>query len=201
MIAVVDYDAGNLRSVETALRFVGAEFQVTRSPELVKTADRVIFPGVGEASHAIGVLRERGLDQALRDVAAAGRYVLGICLGAQIVLDYSEENDTTCLGLIPGAAKLFPPREGLKVPQIGWNTVEWESDTPLFRGIPSGSSFYFVHSYYPKAESPAYEIASCEYSVRFSAALQRANVVATQFHPEKSGTVGLQLLKNFIDMP
>lgn len=202
MIAVVDYEAGNLTSVETALAHLGADYRVTADPEALLRADRVIFPGVGEARHAMGVLSSRGLDEALRAFAASGRPLFGICLGCQILQDYSEERETPLLGIIPGTVRLFPGGDGLKVPQIGWNTIEHDGSA-LFDGIPQESSFYFVHSYYLSIsladgrESP-WVAARSEYGVRFAAAVHRDNVWATQFHPEKSGPKGLRLLENFL---
>lgn len=196
MICVVDYDAGNLTSVETALRYLGAEFTVTADPDRVGSADRVIFPGVGEARHAMGVLKERHLDAALTQFAGTGKPLLGICLGCQILLEHSEERDTDLLGLIPGNVRLFPGEEGLKVPQIGWNTVRHDNST-LFRGIPQESSFYFVHSYF--VETGPDVVATAEYGVPFAAAVRRENVWATQFHPEKSGPKGLTVLRNFLE--
>jgi glutamine amidotransferase len=194
---VVDYDAGNLTSVSTALGFLGADFIVSKDPEVLMKCDRLIFPGVGEAAYAMNILEERGLDTFLRDFAASGRPLLGICLGCQIILSRSEERDTGCLGILPGEALLFPSDTGLKVPHMGWNSLSITAAHPLFRGIPEGTSFYFVHSYYPRPE-PEYTIAECDYGIRFSAAFAKDNVAAFQFHPEKSGPFGLRLLKNFL---
>ena len=199
-IAVVDYEAGNLRSVETALRHLGAAFVVTSSPDAVRGADRVIVPGVGDARAAMQTLRSRGLDQAIIEQARRGTPIFGICLGSQIVLERSEENDAMCLGLIPGTARLFSPQLGLKVPHMGWNRVEWSGDHPLFAGLRTGVSVYFVHSYYPAPASADVVLGWCEYGVRFAAVVARDNVLATQFHPEKSGAVGLRMLENFLRM-
>lgn len=203
MITVVDYEAGNLTSVETALRYLGADYRVSSDPDMLLNSDKVIFPGVGEARHAMGVLSSRGLDQALVEFASTGNPLFGICLGCQILQDYSEERDTRLLGLIPGNVRLFPPSRGLKVPQIGWNTVIHD-DSVLFEGIPQESSFYFVHSYYLStalsdgSDSP-WIAGRSEYGITFAAAVHRDNVWATQFHPEKSGPKGLHLLRNFIE--
>lgn len=203
MITVVDYEAGNLTSVETALRHLGASFRVSSDPDSLLNSDKVIFPGVGEARHAMGVLSSRGLGQALLEFASTGKPLFGICLGCQILQDHSEERDTNLLGLIPGNVRLFPPHEGLKVPQIGWNTVIHDGSV-LFDGIPQESSFYFVHSYYLSttlsdgSDSP-WIAGRSEYGVTFAAAVHRGNVWATQFHPEKSGPKGLHLLRNFIE--
>jgi glutamine amidotransferase len=203
VIAVVDYEAGNLTSVETALRYLDAAYTVTSDPDLILRSDKVIFPGVGEARHAMGVLSERGLDEALISFASTGKPLFGICLGCQILQDHSEERDTGLLGLIPGDVKLFPASEGLKVPQIGWNTVSHDASL-LFEGIPQESSFYFVHSYYlatklsDGSDSP-WIAGRSDYGITFAAAIHRDNVWATQFHPEKSGPKGLKLLQNFIE--
>jgi imidazole glycerol-phosphate synthase subunit HisH len=199
VVTVVDYDAGNLRSVETALRHIGSPFVVTADPEVLGGAGRIIVPGVGEARAAMARLDSRGLSGALRDRVAAGVPVLGICLGSQIVLDRSAENEATCLGLIPGEALAFSPGMGLKIPHMGWNTISVTADHPLLLGIDEDSSFYFVHSYYPAPAVPAHCLATCEYGERFCAVLGRDNLVATQFHPEKSGSPGLRMLQNFID--
>lgn len=198
MIAVVDYDAGNLRSVETALRHLGATFAITDDPVQVRAADRVIVPGVGDAAAAMNQLTATGLADAVRDQAAAGTPLLGICLGSQIVLDRSEENDAGCLGLIAGAAVAFDNRAGRKVPHMGWNTIEVSIAHPLFDGIAAHSSFYFVHSYYPQPAAADSCLAVCDYGERFCAVVGRSNVVATQFHPEKSGEPGLTMLGNFL---
>ncbi len=196
-VAVVDYDAGNLKSVETALRYLDAEYFVSPDPAAIIRADRVVFPGVGEARAAMTTLKKRGLDEALRQVARSGKRLLGICIGCQIVLDHSEERDTPCLGLIPGKVIRF--QGDYKIPHMGWNQVMPLRADPLFEGIPSGSSFYFVHSYYPQVDTP-FVLAETEYNGKFSSALQKENVYAVQFHPEKSGEAGLRLLKNFLDL-
>lgn len=198
MTVVVDYEAGNLRSVETALRHLGAAFRISASPEDVVTADRVIVPGVGDARAAMERLDEARLSDAIRSAATAGRPLLGICLGSQIVLDRSEENDARCLGLISGVARAFELRPGRKIPHMGWNTVEPRSDHPLFRGISRETSFYFVHSYYPEPRDSDACLATCDYDGEFCAVLGRDTVVATQFHPEKSGEPGLRMLDNFL---
>jgi glutamine amidotransferase len=199
MIAVVDYDAGNLRSVETALQHLGARFRITSTPSEVTDAERVIVPGVGDARAAMERLSSSGLDQAITSVAQSGRPVMGICLGSQIVLDFSEENDTSCLHLIPGTARAFPREPGRKVPHMGWNTIEQRVPHPLFDGIRAQSSFYFVHSYYPAPTESDDIMAWCDYGTRFAAVVGRKNVIATQFHPEKSGKPGLTMLANFLN--
>lgn len=197
MIGVVDYGAGNLRSVERALAHVGAAFFTTAKPEDLSRADRLVFPGVGEARAAMDVLRERGLDEAIVAFARSGRPLLGICIGAQVVLDRSEERDTPCLGLIAGEAVRFRTTAELKVPHIGWNQVRQTRPHPIFAGIPDRACFYFVHSYYPRVADAGLALGETDYGGPFTAAFARDNVVAVQFHPEKSGRQGLRLLANF----
>lgn len=198
MIGVVDYKAGNLKSVETALKKVRAKFFISDDPKLLLQSDKMIFPGVGEAGTAMSVLKKSGLDICIKDFAASGKPLLGICLGSQIIFDHSEESDTECLGLVSGNIKRFQqsPGEKLKIPQIGWNPIQM-SDPILFNGIPEGTSFYFVHSYYICPEDSATTIASAEYGIEFTAAVRKGNVWGTQFHPEKSGRYGLKILENF----
>ncbi|MDC7124552.1 MAG: imidazole glycerol phosphate synthase subunit HisH [Spirochaetales bacterium] len=199
MIGIVDYEAGNLRSVETAMRYLGADFFISGEPEKLLTADRMIFPGVGEAKASMNVLNKTGLGTAVKDFVKTGKPVLGICLGCQIFFDHSEERDTKCLGVIPGEIKEFSSDLGLKVPHMGWNQVEHRGRHQIFNEIPENSSFYFVHSFYPMPENLEYEIGRTEYGIEFSSAACRENVAATQFHPEKSGKIGLKLLENFIN--
>ncbi|MFW5689795.1 MAG: imidazole glycerol phosphate synthase subunit HisH [Spirochaetota bacterium] len=198
MTIVVDYDAGNLRSVETALEHIGSRFEVTADPGRLAAAQRIIFPGVGDGAHAMRVLAERGLDRAMKERFAAGTPILGICVGCQIVLDRTEERGADCLGLVPGVARRFPERVG-KIPHMGWNAVSHDEEHWLFAGVPQESSFYFVHSYYPDPAEPGDAIAQTEYGVTFAAAIERGSLVATQFHPEKSGEVGLRVLRNFLE--
>jgi glutamine amidotransferase len=200
MVGVVDYQAGNLKSVETALRFLDAHFFVTRHPEEIEKADRLIFPGVGEARAAMTVLDESGLGSAIVEFFRSGKPLLGICLGCQIVMERSEERDAGCLGLIQGTVERFPPSLGLKVPHMGWNQVHPSQNHPLFKGIRAGSSYYFVHSYYPAPSDEALVLAETEYGITFASALEKGNLRAVQFHPEKSGKVGLKLLANFLDL-
>jgi glutamine amidotransferase len=200
-VAVIDYQAGNLRSVETALRHLGAEFRVTARPEEALAAERLLVPGVGEARAAMQALDSVGLAQAVREFAASGRPTLGICLGAQVIFERSEERDTPCLGILPGEVRRFPTslrRIGLKIPHMGWNRVWRRTGHPLLAGVPDGSYFYFVHSYYPYPADAALVLAECEYGLRFAAGVGRGNLAAFQFHPEKSGTPGLRLLANFL---
>ena len=197
MTIVIDYEAGNLRSVETALRFLQTDFAVTADPTVVAAADRVILPGVGDAGAAMTTLRERGMPEALGTALSRGVPVLGICLGSQIILERSEEAEGSCLGFIPGEAVRF--QCDLKVPHMGWNTIQVERDHPLFQGLQQGSSFYFVHSYYPRPAQPLHCLGTCEYGQTFAAVVGRDNLVATQFHPEKSGEAGLRMLRAFLD--
>ncbi|MEX2445364.1 MAG: imidazole glycerol phosphate synthase subunit HisH [Alkalispirochaeta sp.] len=199
MIAVIDYDAGNLRSVETALRYVGAPFVVTADPERLRTADRVIVPGVGDAAAAMDRLNSLCMSDALREFARSGRPFLGICLGSQIVLDRSQENNARCLGIVPGEAVAFDERPGRKVPHMGWNTLQPRRTHPLFAGIEPETSFYFVHSYVPRPDQERDCLAVTDYEETFCSVVGRDNVVATQFHPEKSGEPGLRMLQNFVE--
>lgn len=198
-VVVLDYDAGNLRSVETALRRLGARFTVSRDAETVAASQRLIIPGVGDARAAMTTLDREGLSAAIYAVAERGRPVFGICLGSQIVLDRSEENDARCLGLIAGTAREFQPRPGIKIPHMGWNTIDLTKEHPLTEGIPTEASFYFVHSYYPQPRDETAVLATTEYGLRFASIVGRETVVATQFHPEKSGEFGLRMLQNFLE--
>lgn len=195
-LAIVKYNAGNIQSVLYALERIGASAVVTDDHELLSAADKVIFPGVGEASSAMRYLRERGLDQVLIGLEQP---VLGICLGMQLMCAYSEENDTTCLGIFKETVKLFRPEDAsLKVPQIGWNTIG-NLKTALFRQVPENSYCYFVHSYYASLGDQT--IATTDYVQPYSSGLHTRNFYGVQFHPEKSAAVGEQILKNFIALP
>ena len=200
MIAIVDYNAGNLTSVKLALDYLGACSEITRDPARILAADRVIFPGVGSAGAAMQNIRALGLADVLRQVVQRGTPFLGICLGTQIIFETSEEdNGIQGLGILAGTVKRFHPTNPAdKVPQIGWNSVTFIKPHPLFEGIESGSEFYFVHSYYPAPADRACMLGETEYAdIRFASVVARDNLAATQFHPEKSGRLGLQLLKNF----
>lgn len=222
MIAVVDYATGNLRSVADALRRVGAEFTLTADPAVLRAADRVILPGVGEASGAMSKLRERGLDAVLPTLTCP---VLGICIGMQLMCLSSEEGDAECLGIFPARVRRLdagpdfssvpgglpgapdgdrtaapegtPAASRLKVPHVGWNTIEG-LQTPLFAGLPEASYVYYVHSY--AADLCSATAATTEYGRRFSAALARDNFYGTQFHPEKSGAAGAAIIRNFLTL-
>ncbi len=200
MIAIVDYKAGNLTSVRLAFEVLGLDAQVTDRSADILAADRVVFPGVGAAGAAMKHLESLKLADTLREVVRRGTPFLGICLGTQIILGYSEEDGgVPTIGLVPGRVRLFRPvnRED-KVPQIGWNGVRLRRPHPIFEGIDDGSEFYFVHSYYPDPENPGDVAGVTDYAgVEFASVIGRGNLVATQFHPEKSGRIGLRLFQNF----
>ena len=203
MIAIIDYNAGNLKSVERALKKLGHACLVTHDREEIRGAERVVFPGVGAAGKAIADLRRLGVDRTLREVLESGTPLLGICLGAQIVLDRSDEGATRCLGLLPGEVKGFPvplfseQEERLKIPHIGWNRVRLVRAHPVLEGIRAEDEFYFVHSYFPVPASEKVIIGRTKYGREFASIIGRGNFIATQFHPEKSGPPGLRILDNF----
>lgn len=192
MIAILKYNAGNIKSVQNAVTRLGYECIITDDPIELKRADKVIFPGVGEASTAMNYIRERGLDSVITSLE---KPVLGICLGLQLMCKSSEEGNTRCLGIFDTEVKLFPPVD--KIPHMGWNNFLTLKGN-LFRGIKASEDVYYVHSYYP--EVCADTTATCEYILPFSAALQKNNFYATQFHPEKSATAGERILKNFLEL-
>lgn len=201
MIAIVDYRAGNLTSVKRALEFLGHRSEITDNADKIRAAERVILPGVGAAGATMENLRALGLADVLRrDVAAAGKPFLGICIGIQVLLDRSEEDSADCLGVIAGHVTRYPASidgRALKIPQIGWNRVRQTRTHPIFAGVPDNTHFYFVNSYYPVPADPAVVIAESDYGVKFAAAVASGRVIATQFHLEKSGAAGLKLLDNF----
>ncbi len=201
MIGIIDYNAGNIRSVERALASLGVDYRISKSPRELETADRLVFPGVGEAKFAMGELRATGFDSFIRDRVAAGIPLLGICLGTQIILSHSEESDTPCLGLVPGVVRRFPkdfPSRGLKVPHMGWNSLDLRNGgSALLDGVPVGSDFYFVHSYYIDPEDPGVVTATTPYGIDVPCGLKFGPIEAFQFHPEKSGAAGLRILSNF----
>ena len=201
-IGVIDYEAGNLRSVETALRYCGLDYFVTDSPAELDSAWKLIFPGVGEARAAMQVLEAKGLAGAVVRQIEKGKQFLGICIGYQILFEKSEERDTDCLGIIPGTVKRFPERSGYKVPHMGWNEVKFSKagSADVFEDIPQASSFYFVHSYYPEPLDSDSVLGSTDYIVSFASCYRNNNVLAVQFHPEKSGAAGLRLLRNFAEI-
>jgi glutamine amidotransferase len=198
VIVIIDYQAGNLTSVVRSLKALGVKGTVTQDPAVVAQATRVIFPGVGAAGKAMATLRELGLDQALRQSFQRGIPILGICLGAQIILERSEENHATCLGLLPGQTRALPRVADLKIPHMGWNQVRFLKAHQVFRELPEGAEYYFVHSYYPAPAQTAMVLGVTDHGREFPSAIGWRNLVATQFHPEKSGRFGLQILKNFL---
>lgn len=204
MIVVLDYEAGNLASVKRSLKALESQVTVTQDPAVVDQAERIIFPGVGAAGQAMVNVRRLGLDLALQRAFEAGKPILGICLGAQIIMGHSAENDTPCLGLLQGEVRRFsPPPAGngsarLKIPHMGWNQVRFLTQHPVFAGLPEGAEFYFVHSYYPWPWDQAQVLGVTDYGQEFPSAVGYKNLVATQFHPEKSGRFGLILLTNFL---
>ena len=201
MIGIIDYDAGNLRSVEKALQYLGKETIVTRDPEQIRKADKVILPGVGAFGDAMKKLQEYHLDTLIREIADSGKPLLGICLGLQLLFEESEESPgVKGLGVLEGKIRRIPEGEGLKVPHIGWNSLHLEHNGRLFRNIPENSYVYFVHSYYLEAKAPEIVKASTEYGVHIHASVEKNNLFACQFPPEKSSETGLQILKNFAEM-
>jgi len=198
MIAIIDYNAGNLTSVKRALDHLNVESTISSDPAVLRSAERLIFPGVGHAASAMTMLRERGLDIVLREAFAAGMPVLGICLGAQIILSRSEEGDTPGLGIIEGTVPRFTFADpSLKIPHMGWDTVRLIRRHPVLRDVKPGDEFYFVHSYYPLPSDRRAVIGVGDYGIEFPAIIGRDNLIALQFHPEKSGGAGLGILKNF----
>ena len=192
-LSIIKYNAGNIQSVMIALERLGVSAVVTDDVEEIKNADRVIFPGVGEASTAMDYLKEKKLDELIRDLKQP---VLGICLGMQLLCDHSEENDTECLGIIPVQVKRFSDPQ-LKIPQMGWNSIHGLK-SPLFKNIEEGSFIYNVHSYY--AEDSEYSIATCNYGLYYSAAIHKDNFYGVQFHTEKSADTGDRILRNFLSI-
>jgi glutamine amidotransferase len=197
-IVVIDYESGNLRSVAKALESYGVSPLVTGDPAQLDDSDAVILPGVGSGPAAMEALNTRGLVGPLREYAASGRPFLGVCLGLQLLLDRTEEGDALCLGIVPGVVRRLPP--GLKVPHMGWNSVEFQRQHPILSGIPQDSYFYFVHSYYADPQDKTRVAGITEYGTTFCSIYAQDNLVATQFHPEKSGRTGLQIYQNFIAM-
>lgn len=201
MIAIIDYDAGNLRSVKKALAFLGREAEITRDPQKILSADKVVLPGVGAFGDAMVKLKQYGLIPVIRQVADQGIPFLGICLGLQLMFEGSEESEGVAgLGLLKGRILRIPESTGLKIPHMGWNSLDIRPDVRLFAGISSGEYVYFVHSYYLKAEEEKAVAATCEYGVRIHAAVEKDQLYGCQFHPEKSGDIGLKILRNFVEL-
>ena len=204
MIAIIDYEAGNLTSVARALTYLGYKNEITSAAETILDAERVIFPGVGAAKATMQTLYKRGLNDVLVDFFRTGKPMLGICIGIQILFEHSEEENAECLNLIPGYVKKYPAivpetqTETLKVPQIGWNEVYQTKPHAIFEDVPNPAHFYFVNSYYPEPVSDDIVIGKTEYGLEFCSAIAYENLIATQFHLEKSGRVGLKMLNNFL---
>ena len=219
MTGIVDYNAGNIKSVERALGYLKVPYVLSKDPRDMEKADRLIFPGVGEAAYAMDQLGKTGFDSFLKDWASSGKPLLGICLGSQIVFDYSEEGDTKCLGLLPGVIRHFDtiwaetnPSEKekkesdtpmldctLKVPHMGWNDVTYcNGSSRLVQGVPDGTDFYFVHSYVIHPDDPEIIKGYATYDTMVPAIVEKDNITVFQFHPEKSGRFGLQILKNYV---
>lgn len=206
MIGIVDYNAGNIKSVERALSFLKAPFILSKSPKDLENCDKLIFPGVGEAKYAMEQLKLTGFAPFLRDWTQEGKPLLGICLGSQIIFEHSEEGDVDCLGLLPGTIRHFSSiwlddgmSQKLKVPHMGWNNLSYiNGSSPLFNGVDPQSDFYFVHSYVIQPSDPSIVKAYADYGCRVPACIAKGSISAFQFHPEKSGAAGLKILENYV---
>ena len=203
-IAIIDYKAGNLRSVQKALEECGATARITADAEDISAADGVVFPGQGACDASMLSIRERGLFEIIRHSIDSGKPFLGVCLGLQLLLESSEEGEEPCLAILKGSTKRLPPEKtdqvGLKIPHMGWNSVSLSVQHPVFDGIPNDSYFYFVHSYYADPEDKDIVAGVTNYGIDFCSAVAWDNVAAVQFHPEKSGAVGLRLYRNFLTL-
>ena len=201
MIAIIDYDAGNIKSVEKAMRYLGQDVEITRDREKILAADKVILPGVGAFGDAMEKIRQYGLDEVIRQVVDRGTPFLGICLGLQLLVEESEESPgARGLGILKGKIRRIPAGEGLKIPHMGWNTLELSGDGRLFKGVPEEPLVYFVHSYYLEAQDEEIVKAVTWYGTKIHASVEKGNVFACQFHPEKSSSTGLLMLKNFVEL-
>ena len=201
MVAIIDYDAGNIKSVEKAMKLLKQEVVVTRDPETILSADKVILPGVGAFADAMEKIRHYGLEETIHEVVEKNIPFLGICLGLQLLFERSEESPgVQGLGILKGEILRIPETEGLKVPHMGWNSLELSGDGRLFRGILEDAYVYFVHSYYLKAEEPEIVTARTDYGTEIHASVEKGQIFACQFHPEKSSDVGLRILKNFVEL-
>ena len=201
MIAILDYDAGNIKSVEKAVAYLGEEGIITRDKDIILSSDKVILPGVGSFGDAMNKLSEYKLCDVIYDVVDSGKPFLGICLGLQLLYKESEESPGAAgLGILEGRIKRIPDKEGLKVPHIGWNSLDIRKDAKLFKGVPDNSYVYFVHSYYLEADNLEDVVATTEYSAHIHASVEHENVFACQFHPEKSSETGLAILRNFLNI-
>lgn len=203
MIAIIDYDAGNLTSVSRAVSHLGMPNVITKAADEIKAARRIIFPGVGAAGAAMESLKRSGLDKIIQEEFVSGKPILGICLGTQIILSHSQEDSTPCLGILGGIVRAFAPEnrskdgQKLKTPHMGWNGIKIKRSHPLLSGVGADDEFYFVHSYYPEPEDNASVIAVTDYGISFASVVGLNNLFATQFHLEKSGRPGLKILDNF----
>ena len=201
MIAMIDYDAGNIKSVEKALQKLGADVVITKDPQVILSADKVILPGVGSFGDAMNNLRKYGLDEVIHQVVEKGTPFLGICLGLQLLFERSDESpEAVGLGILEGEILRIPDADGLKIPHMGWNSLHLQNNGRLFKGLRENDYVYFVHSYYLQAEDESIVKATTNYSVNIHASVEKDNVFACQFHPEKSSDVGLQILKNFVEL-
>ena len=197
-LVVIDYESGNLRSVAKALESIGVSPIVTGDASQIASADAVVLPGVGSGPAAMDALRQRNLVEPIRECVASGRPFLGVCLGLQLLLDRTEEGGADCLGSVAGRVRRLP--DGLKVPHMGWNSVRFNREHSVFKGIPQDSHFYFVHSYYAAPDDETWVAGTTDYGVSFCSIYAKDNVVATQFHPEKSGRMGLRIYENFVTL-
>lgn len=203
MIGIVDYNAGNITSVERALKSLNIDFILSKNPDDLRNCDKIIFPGVGDAAYAMKQLKETGFDNFLKEWASQNKPLLGICLGSQIIFDWSQEGDTNCLGLIKGKINHFYKIDSslekeIKVPHMGWNNLERKNgDCPILKDVPENADFYFVHSYVICPENQDVVKATADYGIKVPAVIQSGNIFACQFHPEKSGVPGLKILENF----
>ena len=207
MTGIVDYNAGNITSVERALKSLNIDFILSKNPEELKNCEKLIFPGVGDASYAMEQLKITGFDDFLQTWTKENKPLLGICLGSQIIFDWSEEGNTNCLGFIKGKIRYFynirpeMKNEGFKVPQIGWNNLQRKNgDCPILKNVPENADFYFVHSYVICPKDDSVIKATADYGIKVPAVIQTGNIFACQFHPEKSGESGLKILKNFCEL-
>lgn len=201
MVAIIDYDAGNIKSVEKAMKLLKQDVVVTRDPEKILGADKVILPGVGSFGDAMGKIRQYDLEKVIHEVVERQIPFLGICLGLQLLFERSEESPgVQGLGILKGEILRIPETEGLKVPHMGWNSLEFSGDGRLFQGIPEDAYVYFVHSYYLKAEETEIVTARTDYGTEIHASVEKGQIFACQFHPEKSSDVGLRILKNFVEL-